>query len=82
MRPPAAWALQRLKSTVPAELQPAAGGLRTVVLQPKHFNQLPELAQALRQHPRVRFVVIANAPRAYTPYLAAMMAGGCCKCCQ
>ena len=54
------WALQRVERYVPGELQGAARGLRTVVLPSAKLSTLPELAWSLSQHPRARFVVVAN----------------------
>jgi hypothetical protein len=39
---------------------PAAAGLRVVTLPTVHLASLPELAWALSQHPRARFVVVAT----------------------
>jgi hypothetical protein len=71
----AAWALQRLESAVPAELQPAACGLRTVVVNATHFGSLAGLAGSLRQHPRMRFVVVAIAEDGWAAYLASTLPG-------
>lgn len=60
---PAAWALQYLRREVTGhspELRDAAGGLRTLVLPASHLGSLPDLAWSLSQHPRARFVVLAN----------------------
>ena len=54
------WALQRLPSRVAPELRDAAAGVRTVLLPASRLGGLPELAWALSQHPRARFVVVAN----------------------
>lgn len=42
------------------ELRDAAGGLRTLVLPAAQLGSLPDLAWSLSQHPRARFVVLAN----------------------
>ena len=79
----ASWALQRIGGQVAPALQPAAAGLRTVVLPSSQLSTLPELAWSLSQHPRMRFVVVApdgmDAPRNIsTGDLAALLSGRCC----
>ena len=63
---------------MPAELQPAAGALRTVVVPAHHFANLPGLAWSLSQHPRTRFAVVANGMEACGSVgdVAAMLSGG------
>lgn len=59
----ASWALQYLRREVTEhspELRDAAGGLRTLVLPAAQLGSLPDLAWSLSQHPRARFVVLAN----------------------
>ena len=74
----AAWALQRLEGAVPAELQPAAAGLRTLVLPANQLSSLADLAWSLSQHPRTRFAVMANGMEACGSVgdVAAMLSGG------
>lgn len=54
------WALQQLEAQVPAELRPAAGGLRTLVLPAGQVGSLADVAWTLSQHPRARFAVVVN----------------------
>ncbi|KAL4426710.1 hypothetical protein ABPG77_004766 [Micractinium sp. CCAP 211/92] len=59
----ASWALQYLRRELTShapELREAAGGLRTLVLPAAQLGSLPDLAWSLSQHPRARFVVLAN----------------------
>ncbi|KAL4458713.1 hypothetical protein ABPG75_013578 [Micractinium tetrahymenae] len=59
----ASWALQYLRREVTShspELRAAAGGLRTLVLPAAQLGSLADLAWSLSQHPRTRFVVLAN----------------------
>ena len=74
----AAWALQRLEGAVPADLQPAAAGLRTLVLPANQLSSLADLAWSLSQHPRTRFAVVANGMEACGSVgdVAAMLSGG------
>jgi hypothetical protein len=74
----AAWALQRLEGSAPAELQPAAAGLRTLVLPANQLSSLADLAWSLSQHPRTRFAVVANGMEACGSVgdVAAMLSGG------
>jgi hypothetical protein len=75
---PAAWALQRLPSQAPSELQAAAGGLRTLLLPAGQLGSLSSLAWSLSQHPRARFAVVVTSLDSGAPAadLAAMMSGG------
>lgn len=84
--PAAAWALQYLRREVTSqapELREAAGGLRTLVLPAAQLGSLPDLAWSLSQHPRTRFVVLANGMGgdgggggAVSGDVAAMLSGG------
>jgi hypothetical protein len=60
---------------VPAELQPAAGALRTVVVPAHHFANLPGLAWSLSQHPRTRFIVVAHTVDGGAGPLASVLPG-------
>lgn len=76
---PAVWALQRLESQVPPELQPCAAGLRVLVLPAAQVSKLADLAWSLSQHPRTRFVVLANGLDSggmAAGDMAAMLSGG------
>ena len=78
--PPAVWALQvGVVQEVAEELRPQAEGLRVVVLPSSQLGSLPELAWSLSQHPRARWVVLANGLSSLSAQgvadLAAMMSG-------
>ena len=63
---------------MPADLQPAAAGLRTLVLPANQLSSLADLAWSLSQHPRTRFAVVANGMEACGSVgdVAAMLSGG------
>ncbi|PSC71126.1 ATPase (AAA+ superfamily) [Micractinium conductrix] len=76
----AVWALQvGVVQEVAEELRPQAEGLRVVVLPSSQLGSLPELAWSLSQHPRARWVVLANGLSSLSAQgvadLAAMMSG-------
>jgi hypothetical protein len=64
---------------VPPELQRCAAGLRVLVLPATQLGKLADLAWSLSQHPRTRFVVLANSMEGggmAVGDLAAMLSGG------